>query len=235
MLCKTSCVHLEMPIVMNSLDGLLMQASPKHCWSSSIHVTTKESFRFLMNRSCSDFCVEKVSVAIPADLWYVFVLQGGEAYARNTDSPVVGLQYILDNYVWQTYNDKFTRFLVFKKVDAYGIIAERKIVLFLCFLSPQNWYARAEKTTCVSAPTVKYPKPKLRETLPAWHRWMFTGNRAESVSMTTRLNRVARDKRLLKSTDFRGLFLMLCLLRHRIWRQLQIQRCRFAREIGSCI
>lgn len=37
---------------------------------------------------CSNLCVEKVSVAIPADLWYVFVLQGGEAYARNTDSPV---------------------------------------------------------------------------------------------------------------------------------------------------
>lgn len=36
----------------------------------------------------SNFCVEKVSVAISTNLWYVFVLQGGEAYARNTHSPI---------------------------------------------------------------------------------------------------------------------------------------------------
>lgn len=45
---------------------------------SNPHTTRQNTFSSPDVHDCSNFCVEKVSVAISANLWYVFVLQGSE-------------------------------------------------------------------------------------------------------------------------------------------------------------
>lgn len=45
---------------------------------SNPHTARQNTFSSPNSHVRSNLCVEKVSVAILADLWYVFVLQGGE-------------------------------------------------------------------------------------------------------------------------------------------------------------